>query len=47
MHVTPATSEPFLSGYSANLNAGDRTQIRGTTDPTQARTKSPVSSGVL
>lgn len=46
-HVTPRTSGPLLSGYSANENAGDTTQIRGTTNPTQARTKSPVSSGVL
>src|SRR4029453_17380277 len=46
-HVTPPTSGPFLSGYSANENAGDTTQIRGTKNPTQARTKSPVSSGVF
>src|SRR5262245_65637312 len=46
-HVTPPTSGPFLSGYSANENADDTTQIRGTKNPTQARTKSPVSSGVL
>src|SRR6185436_14167212 len=46
-HVTPPTSGPFLSGYSANENAGDTTQIRGAKNPTQARTKSPVSSGVL
>src|SRR4029453_3270251 len=46
-HVTPPTSGPVLSGYSANENAGDTTQIRGTKNPTQARTKSPVSSGVF
>src|SRR5207244_9147432 len=43
----PATSGPTRSGYSANQNAGDATQIRGTKNPTHARTKRPVSSGVL
>src|SRR4029450_13337291 len=46
-HVTPPTSRPLLSWYSANENAGDTTQIRGTKNPTQARTKSAVSSDVL
>ena len=33
--------------HDVNENAGDATQIRGTKNPTQARTKRPVSSGVL
>src|SRR5436305_14634162 len=40
-------SSPAASEYSANENAGDATQIRGTRNPTQANTKRPVSSGVL
>src|SRR5438128_1207245 len=46
-HITPATSGPVRSEYSANQNAGDATQIRGTKNPTHARTKRRVSSGVL
>ena len=42
-HITPATSGPVCSGYSANENAGDAIQIRGTKNPTHARTKRPVS----
>src|SRR5438094_2908379 len=45
--MTPGMSGPLRSGYSANQNAGDATQIRGTKNPTHARTRSPVSSGVL
>src|SRR6185436_5498747 len=46
-HATPPTSGPLRRTYSANENAGDTTQIRGTMNPTQARTRSPVSSRVL
>src|SRR5436309_14292540 len=40
-------SGPLRSGYSANENAGDATQISGMKNPTHARTRRPVSSGVL
>src|SRR2546426_8620552 len=45
--MTPKMSGPLRSGYSAKENAGDAIQIRGTKNATQARTKRPVSSGVL
>src|SRR5229473_5790498 len=45
--MTPKMSGPLRSGYSANENAGDAIQIRGTKNPTHAITKRPASSGVL
>src|SRR6267378_6188414 len=45
--MTPKMSGPLRSGYSAKENAGDAIQIRGTKNATHARTKRPVSSGVL
>src|SRR4029079_6838307 len=46
-HMTPAASGTVCSEYSAKRNTGDATQIRGTKNPIHARTRRPVSSGVL